>query len=1110
MKKSRVQNSVSCPDYRIRIHRQAAVVPYVVRGLLLLTALVTGESVLFAQTVSSSLGKSCGTELVQGSVSCAVTLAPSEAKDLQIAVPQGTVSMLTAEQVEGTVEIQLPVRSPAGADLQAREPYTNKAGLHSKIRILLSFVPQSDKTIRIGNPSKKSATVLLTADLASPANAASEEERSAEDAFAHAEFLRSQSQGTEKSAEALAAYDRAIADWQAAGNRQEHARALIWKAFFVFFKENDYPAALPVANEALGSISLLQPVEAANCWKITGFINTQLAHYDAGALAYHSALVLFETTGDSFNQEVVLDNLSKLERLEGNSEAALRDATKAAALAAAMGDPRRQLGVQEEIGAIYITQGDLESAYNAYEAAVSLFNTVPDPRLQGYVWSDMGVLYTLMGDFSRATDALGQATAVWKANPNPAGELNTLDDYGDLLLERNQPETARSYYNRGLELAEKSSNDRARIFLLRGMGKSYLQQGDAARAKTDLQQALKLAHDVNEGDSMAETLCLLGDAASQRHDTASADQYYDQCRQAAISVKDSYTEIRAEGGLARAALQSGALERAQSHCETALGKIEAIREHLQTDNLKTLFFASLHSYYDLDIQILARLDWANPNGGYAWQSFLIAERARARTLLDQISTTNDDLHTVTSQPLLAQYEEIERRLRESEASATQLRGRQGTQTSIVVRAAIARLTVSEHQLHQEILATRADYSSVVPSPPLTLKALQDALPDRNAVLIEYWTGEKASYAWRITRAGIRSYRLPAVAQLERQCTAFRAALLDVASRDPQRSAEQRAAEEPAMEARRRALGVGLAHTLFPLGMILSSTSTVLIIGDGPIEATPFAALPSSFPAHGTTTPFRNVTYVNEPSATILSVLEAKLRSPREIRLAVFTAGQSEQASIETPGTELRPLVQSEQSSVAAESSALPFAGEESAKLREIFGRDATRSFSGSSITPETLQHLDWSEFSIGHFAMHAVLNKKYAELTGLVLGDKQKAESADLLWYGDVSHLHTNLDLVVLSACNTALGERLPGEGLRGLTQAFFAGGSQRVLGTLWEVDDQATSQWMEYFYGELKKSHSPVKALHNAQQKMVADAQWSSPYYWAGFVLAGDWRPLP
>jgi CHAT domain-containing protein len=1016
--------------------------------------------------------------------------------------------MLSAEQTEGSVELRLPADSGAGAASHASDPYTNKSGLHSKIFILLSSTTTSGQTIHIGNPSTKSATVLLTVGLASPANAASEKERSAEDAFAHAEFLRSQS--ADKSAEALAAYDRSIADWQAADNRRERARALIWKAFFVFFKQNDYPAALPIATEALGSISLLEPVEAANCWKISGFINAQLAHYEAGAVAYNSALALFEKTGDAFNQEVVLDNLSKLERLEGKSEAALRDATKAAALAAAMGDPRRQLGVQEEIGAIYITQGDLESAYNAYDVAVSLFNTVPDPRLQGYVWSDMGVLYTLMGDFARATDALEQATALWKTNPNPAGELNTLDDYGDLLLERNQPVTARSYYNRGLELAEKSSNDRARIFLLRGTGKSYLQQGDTARAEINLQRALTLARDVNEGDSIAETLCLLGDAASQRHDTAFAGQYYGQCRQAAIPAQDSYTEIRAEGGLARAALQSGALERAQAHCETALGKIEAIREHLLTDNLKTLFFDSLHSYYDLEIQILARLDRAHPNEGYAWQSFLIAERARARTLLDQISTTNDDLHTVASQPLLAQYEEIERRLRESEASAARLRGRQSAQTSIAVRAAIARLTVSEHQLQQEILAISAEHSSVVPSPSLTLRALEDALPDRNAALVEYWTGERASYAWSITHAGIRSYRLPAVDQLERQCTAFRAALLAVASRDPQRSAEQRAALQPAMEARWRALGAGLAHTLFPFGMIPPSTSTVLIIGDGPIEATPFAALPSSFLAHGTRTTLRNVTFVNEPSATILSVLEAKSRSPREIRLAVFTTEQSEQAAIQTPGRDLRPPAQSAQSSFAAESSALPFAGEESAKLREIFGRGATRSFSGSSITPEMLQHLDWGEFSIGHFAMHAVLNKKYAELTGLVLGEKKKAESADLLWYGDVSHLHTNLDLVVLSACNTALGERLPGEGLRGLTQAFFAAGSQRVLGTLWEVDDQATSLWMELFYRELKGNRSPVKALHYAQEKMAADAQWSSPYYWAGFVLAGDWRPLP
>jgi len=1105
MRKGRVQNSVLCPGHRMGVYRQVAAAPYAVRGLLLLTATMTGGSILFGQTASSSL-QPCPRELTQEAATCAVTLAPSEAKGFLILVPQGKVRMLTAEQENGTVELSLPVESPSGSDSQPRETYTNKAGLHSKIRILLSFERPSGQTILISNPSKKSATVSLTADVASAATAGSDQERSAEDAFARAEFLRSQ--GPEKSSEALADYDRSIAGWQAAGNPQERERALIWKAFFVFFKQNDYPAALSLDAEALKSVSLLEPVEAANCWKISGFINAQLAHYDSGAAAYNSALALFRTTGDLFNQEVVLDNLSKLERLQGKSEDALHDASRAATLAAAIGDPRRQLGVQEEIGAIYISQGDLESAYHAYEAALSLFKTAPDPRLEAYVWSDMGVLYTLMGDFARATDALEQATALWKTNPNPAGELNTLDDYGDLLLERNQPETARSYYTRGLELAEKSSNDRARIFLLRGTGKSYLLQGDTARAEAILQQALKLARDVNEGDSIAETLCLLGDAAWQRHGTSLANQYYDQCRQASISAHDSYTEIRAEGGLARAALQSGALESAQSHCETALGKIEAVREQLQTDNLKTLFFASLHSYYDLEIQILARLDRAHPNEGYLWQSFLIAERARARTLLDQVASTNGEVHAIASQPLLAQYEDIERRLRRAEAAAARLRGRPGTLPPAAVRAAIARLTVSEHQLQQEILATREAHPSIAPSPSLTLAALENALPGRNAALVEYWTGETASYAWSITRAGIRSYRLPPAAQIERQCAAFRKALLAVASRDPQLSAEQRAALQPVIEAQSWKLGAALAETLLPSGILLPSASTVLIVGDGPIESAPFAALPGISLTHQPKTPLRNVTFVNEPSAMILSLIEAKSPSAREMRLAIFTAEETQKDSIQKPGGELRRQTQGTQSNLGARSSELPFAAEESAKLREIFGSSATRSFSMASITPATLQNFDWSAFSIGHFAMHAVLNEKYAELTGL--GDGQKAGSSNLLWYGDVGHIHANLDLVVLSACNSALGARVPGEGLHGLTQAFFAAGSQRVLGTLWEVDDQATSEWMQHFYSALKETHSPVKALHNAQEKMAEDSEWSSPYYWAGFVLAGDWRPLP
>jgi CHAT domain-containing protein len=112
--------------------------------------------------------------------------------------------------------------------------------------------------------------------------------------------------------------------------------------------------------------------------------------------------------------------------------------------------------------------------------------------------------------------------------------------------------------------------------------------------------------------------------------------------------------------------------------------------------------------------------------------------------------------------------------------------------------------------------------------------------------------------------------------------------------------------------------------------------------------------------------------------------------------------------------------------------------------------------------------------------------------------------------YGDISHLHTPVELVVLSACETANGERVPGEGLLGLSHAFMAAGSQRVLGTLWKVDDEATAAWMRLFYLDLKRSKSPADALRQAQMQMATDSRWHSPYYWAGFTLEGNWHAIP
>jgi CHAT domain-containing protein len=96
----------------------------------------------------------------------------------------------------------------------------------------------------------------------------------------------------------------------------------------------------------------------------------------------------------------------------------------------------------------------------------------------------------------------------------------------------------------------------------------------------------------------------------------------------------------------------------------------------------------------------------------------------------------------------------------------------------------------------------------------------------------------------------------------------------------------------------------------------------------------------------------------------------------------------------------------------------------------------------------------------------------------------------------------------VLSACSTALGKPVKGEGLVGIVRGFMYAGAKRVLASLWKVDDDATAELMSHFYAEmLKKNRSPAAALQQAQLAMWHEDRWRPPFYWAAFVMQGEWN---
>jgi hypothetical protein len=139
------------------------------------------------------------------------------------------------------------------------------------------------------------------------------------------------------------------------------------------------------------------------------------------------------------------------------------------------------------------------------------------------------------------------------------------------------------------------------------------------------------------------------------------------------------------------------------------------------------------------------------------------------------------------------------------------------------------------------------------------------------------------------------------------------------------------------------------------------------------------------------------------------------------------------------------------------------------------------------------------------------LNNIHPELSGMVLSlvDKDGHPQNGFLRLQDIYDLKLSAELVALSACQTGLGKEIKGEGLIGLARGFMYAGAPRIVASLWKVDDRATSELMKRFYQGLLGSEQlrPAEALRQAQLTIWKRKQWREPYYWAAFVLKGEWK---
>jgi CHAT domain-containing protein len=296
---------------------------------------------------------------------------------------------------------------------------------------------------------------------------------------------------------------------------------------------------------------------------------------------------------------------------------------------------------------------------------------------------------------------------------------------------------------------------------------------------------------------------------------------------------------------------------------------------------------------------------------------------------------------------------------------------------------------------------------------------------------------------------------------------------------------------------------------------------LLIVPDSVLQYIPFPAL---FVDRGekNVDPARYGEVVDIPSASALGILrKAREKSAPPTRVAavladpVFdqndprvprTPNSGESTAAEQP---LNLLIALRDTQGSRHIPRLPGSRDEARAIQQSLGRkkvfvaldfDASRSF----VLRGGLQN-----YRFVHLAVHGIIDDVHPEMSGLILAlvDRKGRRQDGYLRLGDIDKLQLSADLVVLSACNSALGRDLESEGIIGLPRGFLHAGARGVIAGLWKVDDEATAEFMKYLYVRLQAGEKSSAALRGAQIEMSRSARWSAPFYWAGFVLQGDYK---
>lgn len=792
------------------------------------------------------------------------------------------------------------------------------------------------------------------------------------------------------------------------------------------------------------------------------------------------------------------------------------------------------------LGLVYDTWADSEQARANYQQALELFRAAQFPRGEADVLDNLGMVHAFIGDATRALEYFREALAIRQSLTEPKGWAMTLSNIGYAETLLGDKQEALKHLELALPLSEQSRDRRFQAYTLVRTGMAYVATGDPRKAVEVYERALAIqsAADFQDRRGQAITLDKIGEALALLGEETQALSKYGQALERWKGVGDRQGEALSLYGIARVEFGRNNLANARDRVEEAIDIIDSLRYKVSGRQLRMTYFAAKQDYYALDIDVRMRLYGATGSAADMEAALSASERARARNLNDLLSEARANPHKGMSAEEVEAYRRLEDKIGEMRQTLFRLRSLGKKDDGAAVEQKLAAYMGEQEELQARAAKAGANKAETGQVQPLKPREIQQLL-DPDTMLLQYSLGDSRSHLWVVTRADIEHYSLAGRAELEKAAEQFRQMLT---AREPLRVGESTDAylerwRLTPEQYRRSALEL----SRLVLGRVWSRLGNrrLVIVADGALQYIPFEALPLP-EAAGDGRPASDAAdlplllkqneVIYQPSASTLALLRG--RAPRggafktvavladpvfddkDDRVRLPPGVRAVAAARRPPSDErltrsLRDL--GDLGDVDFTLPKLEYSRREANAITSVAPRGSMMAV-GFKANRATLTSLALGRFSIVHFATHGILNDRHPELSGIVLSmvNKRGEPEDGYLMLRDIYNLDLPADLVVLSACRTGIGKQVRGEGLQGLMRGFMYAGSPRVVASLWRVDDAATAELMKRFYRHmLGKSRMPAAAaLRKAKLEMLsAGGERSAPYYWAGFVLQGDWK---